>query len=53
MGAVTAAAGRQARLIIAWQRCRQRAEAKKQNQEKGKTAPHLELMLQHLQIIVK
>lgn len=46
MRSVTAAAGRQARVVFAgWENGRKRPEPEEQNQEGGNPAPHLEPML--------
>jgi hypothetical protein len=52
MRSVTAAAGRQARVVIAgWEHGRKRPEPEDQNQEDGNPAPHLEPMLHDNQAI--
>jgi len=43
---VTAAAGRQARVFTAGEGVGKRPQAEEQNQEDGKSAPHLGLMVQ-------
>jgi hypothetical protein len=42
---VAAAAGRQARIFAGSERGRKRAEAEEENQQNGKRAPHLGLMV--------
>jgi hypothetical protein len=46
MRSVAAAAGRQARVVVAgWKGCRKRPKPEEQNQEYGGQAPHLEFIL--------
>jgi hypothetical protein len=40
------AAGRQVRVFLSSERCRKRAKAEEQNQQDGKCARHLALMVQ-------
>ena len=53
MRTVSAAAGRQARIVIAgWEYGRERPEPEEQNQENGDSTPHLEPML-HDRLAIK
>jgi hypothetical protein len=42
---VTAAAGRQARVVVGWEGFRKRSQTKEQNEQDRKQTPHLDFML--------
>lgn len=45
VGALAAAAGGQARILAGFERGRERTDAEQQDQQDGKRAPHLELIV--------
>jgi hypothetical protein len=51
MRALTAAACGQARIVAGLKRGRKRAQAKEQNQDDGKRAPHLQSMVQQVRAL--